>query len=257
MRNLAIGMIVAGGLALSATAAQAAKLELVDTGTGAVVVDMPVPGFDGVDVAPIETFLGLGAGNFGDVDVTKFEADDGSHTGGTDGLALSDFSASDLAKDNVTIRFTYFGSEASFENVAVATSGGLIELFNNKTSVAGDNVAVDFKLSDFGVDSNDDSFLIPFVIKTLGNGFPSQFGEYDNAAGFSGANDDLELGFSQIVANLFGIDDGSTVAFFGDGTGDTDLDDLVIGISVVPLPAPLVLLGTALLGLGLVSRLRK
>lgn len=74
----------------------------------------------------------------------------------------------------------------------------------------------------------------------------------------NGGNADLtslNLAFSNVFTGDNGRD--AVVAFFGDGAGDTDFDDMIVGIQVIPLPAGLVLLLSALGGLGFVASRRR
>ena len=47
------------------------------------------------------------------------------------------------------------------------------------------------------------------------------------------------------------------LAFFGDGRGDSDFDDMVVRISVIPLPAGGLLLLTAMGGFAVARRKKK
>jgi hypothetical protein len=52
---------------------------------------------------------------------------------------------------------------------------------------------------------------------------------------------------------LFQDVDGSLIALFGDGSGDSDMDDMAVRISVVPLPAALPLYGAGLAVMGFIG----
>ena len=182
------------------------------------------------------------------------------------GLALTDFTGS------VDVRFTFFGSEAGFRNFAGFHEDGVFnELFRNKGDRSQGRTPIGHSITlSFGDGPNDialgEAGLLPFVYRTF-----STRKNRDNRLA-DAANDEsqnqsraarpLEIGFTEtIFTNAFGF--GSTVAFFGDGTGDTDLDDLVVGIgiltntvSTVPVPPALPLLATGLVALGWLRRRR-
>ncbi|MEQ9489633.1 MAG: hypothetical protein RIM72_11640 [Alphaproteobacteria bacterium] len=201
------------------------------------------------------------------VNVASFS---GSAKNSSNGLAIDFGGAS-----SVDITFTYFGKEAAFTNLALAINGSTHSLFNNTTAQLGDTETLTFLNT-----NSSGPFFIPFVFRSnRGSGTPdpdpnsSQTGNDLQIANDGGATfvdsgdpvDNLELGFLQqlngdLFTNSIGVVEGSTIAFFGDGTNDSDLDDMVIGIgitSVVPLPAPVLLLVSALAGLGFVSRMKR
>lgn len=249
------------------TAASAAQLQII----GGVERSIPGNFNPGGNPAPsaisrINSFINVGVpGNPFEVD-SSTGVEVASFTGfgktASNGLAI-DFQGASA----VDITFTYFGKEAGFTNLALSMDGGVTQLFHNKQSALGDSETIRF----FNPGANAGTFFLPFIFETnKGNSNTSNDVQIANDGIVtkvdSGAHvDDLELGFlrqlnNDLFANTLGIAQGSTVAFFGDGTGDTDLDDMVIGIGitgVVPLPAPALLLLTALGGLGLVSRMKR
>lgn len=140
---------------------------------------------------------------------------------GTNGLVLSSLS-------KVTI--TFLGKEAGASNTAFNFSGG--SLSNN--GAAGSSISsIDAPdLVDFGFDT-----LVGGVLHFIDNGI----GQSDPS---------LSMGFYQESAR-------TVLAFFGDGRGDSDYDDMVVRISVVPLPAGGLLLLSAMGGFAVVRRKKK
>lgn len=175
----------------------------------------------------------------------------GSPNGVNDGSAITTFSALNadsgglyVTPSNVSLRFTFVGREAGNTNSAASelvwTGAGT--LFNNQSASIGGSVTKSFNLIDG---------LVPLLFRTLGQ---VTGGATEDAINGGPIDGDLGLAFSLV----FGQDkDGkpySTVyAFFGDGLGDKDWDDMVLEISAisnVPLPGALPLLFTALAALG-------
>lgn len=126
--------------------------------------------------------------------------------------------------------YTFIGSEANKTNRAFEIAS---VLFQNKTTAEGTSVdsSASAGLLDFTYSTNDDA---------LGN-----TSYITNGVG--GNPDSLSIGFFQ-------IDSSSVYALFGDGVGDQDMDDMIVKISAVPLPAGVLLMLTALGGMGYVSR---
>lgn len=210
--------------------------------------------------------------NFINASGTSLDIRNDNHTDVSVFSGNGKFAGNGLAIDfqgasSVDITFTYFGKEAAFTNLALAVNGGTQTLFNNKTSAIGDTATLTFANT-----GNAGHFFLPFIFQTnrgtsttsddlriANDGGPTHVASGDPV-------NNLELGFLQqnngdLFTNSLGIVNGSTIAFFGDGTGDTDLDDMVIGIGItsvtaVPLPAPVMLLLSALFGLGVVSRMK-
>ncbi|WP_299850491.1 VPLPA-CTERM sorting domain-containing protein [uncultured Roseovarius sp.] len=145
---------------------------------------------------------------------------------GTNGLML------DAASK---IRIMYLGAEASAKNFALNKAGGTL---NNKTSSRGDSIV-----------TLDLPSWVDLVFQSFGAGGVFRGDIENNAAGQS--DDDLSIGFYQQQNSKH------VFAFLGDGTGDADLDDMVLRISIVPLPAGGLLLLSALGGFAVVRRKRK
>jgi len=249
-----------------ASVASAARLEVIGTPTVREIPNNfnPQPNPDAINA--INSFISLGSGGAldilddADTDALVFS---GNAKNSSNGLAIDFQGAS-----SVDITFTYFGKEAAYTNLALAVNGGTQTLFNNTAASIGQTTTLTF------LNTNSvGPFFIPFIFQTnRGSSSTSDDLRIANDGGVTKVNtgapvDNLELAFLQdlngdLFTNSLGIANGSTVAFFGDGTGDTDLDDMVIGIGItsvtaVPLPASVMLLLSALAGLGFVSRLKR
>lgn len=127
------------------------------------------------------------------------------------------------------VTFTYFGSEAAYDN---SLWTGKLALFNNQTSVAGDAATVDFGAG-----------ALPFDFQTVSLGQRVANGASQGYFGLA----------------FYRLGDASVFALFNDSaTGDRDYDDLVVRLDVAPIPLPAAawLLLAALGGLGLVKRRR-
>ncbi|USG62149.1 VPLPA-CTERM sorting domain-containing protein [Sneathiella marina] len=141
-----------------------------------------------------------------------------------------------------TLKFTYLGSEAAHFNSFVDTSSGHDVLFDNENSSVYD-MATSWVTSDG---------LLGFEFETE---YRVCFFIFCKDVKKEAENDgDIDRGLS--IA-LFQDTDGSLIALFGDGSGDSDMDDMAVRISVVPVPAALPLFGAALLGMGFLARRRK
>ena len=123
------------------------------------------------------------------------------------GLTLSDSSG---------IRITYLGSEAGATNTAFSWGSGVL---NNKTSSLGDHI-----------DFNSGAGLVDFTFATIFNVNPFEGGSIQNGVGGAGTHEGLSMAFLR-------LNDTNYLGFFGDGRDDNDLDDMVVLISAVPLPA--------------------
>ena len=195
---------------------------------------------DGVGVAvnpnvnPFKPFFddesGVKQVNPGSTPVTTFD----SGNAATGGLFLS---------GTGTVTFSYLGSEANFENTT--TEGEIMmpgtSLFNNKSTPFGTQFS-------FFIDQGNNTSLLPFFFQT-GLGLNALKAENGGPIDFP-----LLLSFTQVFNN-----GRSVIAFFEDKGGNAlDLDDMVIRIDVVPIPLPagVLLFGTALAGMGLLGRRR-
>lgn len=137
-----------------------------------------------------------------------------------------------LAKGR-TLVYTFMGSEAGFTNRSFDMA---TEVFNENVTTPG-SVFVSFSnagLVDFSFTSNDATLPATRFITN----------------GVGGSPAGLNLSFA------LAPDGQSYYALYGDNTGDSDRDDMIILITAVPVPAGGLLLLTALAGLG-VARRRK
>ncbi len=241
-----VGLIAVGGIS---SLSQAATLSVSG-------VDDATPFTLGSSFNPsggtltIDEFINLGGGateTFNN-EINFFDASNKIVDGIVNGLTLSGPAA---------LRFTYLGTEAGNNNLfdpSELTFNGET-IFDNKATGSGANQSVTLR---FGTD---DGLELP-LNGLLSFGFITD-GQYTGNDGAIAANDDdvgpgLKLGFSsQIFTNAAGLD--SILVFLGDGAGDSDFDDMVIGIGVFPVPVPAAfpLLATGLVAFGFLARRRK
>ena len=185
------------------------------------------------------TPLAFGTGNYDSVcedGNTSCYNPNGLAAGLTEDLLVYDGSAPGpgvFVTGTKRIRVTFLGYEAGklaeTETSAFLLSGS--PLFNKTSAVGASFTFVGSGVLDFG-----------FSSKAAGGTLAMNDGTFIGSAA---------IGFSQV--------NGRTIYAFFDDSGasnDRDYDDMVVKISAVPLPAGLVLLGSALAGLGL-SRRRK
>jgi len=145
------------------------------------------------------------------------------------------------------VTFEYLGSEASnynsfvdltnghdvvFQNKSHWTHGSATALYATDTTMANSNGALGFEF-----ESDKSCFWI----------FLCRIGEAENGGSI---DDSFSIGLYRESAQSF-------IVLFGDGSGDSDMDDMAVRISVVPVPAALPLFGAALLGMGFLARRRK
>ncbi len=167
--------------------------------------------------------------------ITSFSG--ASPFGGGQGLHIS---------ANSQLTFTYLGKEATASNSASQFSMG-----SSLLSTTGSNRGQSVTAGQSGPG------FVNFVFSTMegmfedinGNGTTMEALSISNggATGFSG----LHIAFGMVFNN-----GRSVLAFFGDGRGDADYDDMVVRIDAVPLPATALMLLGAMGGLGAL-RLRK
>ena len=160
--------------------------------------------------------------------ITVFDADDAA---GTTGLFVS-------SNDKVRVTLTYVGYEAANSNTASSLAAGPAS-FSNTTSAFGDTIVFD-QMGGSGT-------LVDLIFSTLRINTGSTC-SISNGDTFGEA---CQIGFSQIFNG-----GNSTYAMFGDGLGDSDLDDIVfrVDVSEVPVPAAgFLLMG----GLGAMAALRR
>jgi hypothetical protein len=138
------------------------------------------------------------------------------------------------------IKATYLGFEAKNANTADATIAlDAGTAFNTTTSVLGDTFR-------FTVAAGTPPLLVPLIFDTTGPG-----GNTRTAINGVSIDGGLLLAFSEIFNRS-----RSVIAMFGDIDADRDIDDIVVRLDVVPLPAAVWMLLAAIGGLGLVGRRR-
>ena len=268
---------ICAALTISVGTASAAQMTIVDNFSDAKIVTSLPGGFnpeseDAGAKQAMADFLGFADYNAlkNGTDVIVFEGNEEAASAAVNDANSTSKDAGDGLKVGpggvggnsapFTIQFTYFGSEAGYSNLALLdTNGGEHTIFD-VDGPSGRPAVGSQKSFTFGGGGQFElgpDGLIPFLFRSIqGNGDARNVGALDGS---------MELGFltlngGGLFTNSAGFTNGSTIAFFGDGTGDSDLDDLVMGIGVinaVPLPAPVLLLLTALGGLGLMSRVKR
>jgi len=223
--SIAASAVVAAVAMFSAVPAQAVTTLSVDPGFADVLPNAGAPN-GGFNPAGWTNPDGVGQGS----PITYFD----SSTGGL-GLKVS-------PTTNQTLRFTYLGKEAGYTNTSYIIGFNGDTLFNTGTSAYGDTKTVVFN-------GTITAGLVPFE-------FHASTGDSARNGGPISAG--LRIAFSDIFANAYSAL-GTVYAFFDDGGAgpDHDYDDLVMRISVVPVPPALLLFGSGLAGLGLLARRRR
>ncbi len=226
-----LGAIVGFAIgATVATSAFAASFSILDSSMNAVGPNAVLPastgGTSGFDLSSI---YGSAAPNVGDA-ITSFS---GSPLNG--GLYM------DAAS---TLTFTFLGKEAGAKNASFGAMGSTL---TNSMVIGSTTTALETGAG-----------FIDFMFQTAeaswedinGNGvFGETFGISNNSfSAFSG----LKLAYGVVFNN-----GRSVLAFFGDGRGDSDFDDMVVRIDAVPVPAAGLMLLGAIGGLGALRSRRK
>lgn len=119
----------------------------------------------------------------------------------------------DVASD---ISITFLGREAGATNTAFSFGSAIL---NNQTSSINDTIGF-----------NSVAGLVDFTFATIFSTNPLVDGSIQNGVGGVGNHTNLSMSFLQ-------LNDRNVLAFFGDGRYDQDIDDMVVLISAVPLPA--------------------
>ena len=170
---------------------------------------------------------------------------------GFDGPLAGFFGSSVSVIGSSPLRVEFLGFEAGYANTFTLDGGG----FSTET-IAPDNKEVFATPPAYLTGGL--SGLLEFVFATSGGGKPSSItngaNPTDNADGPTGVNF-----FASIVGAPTATSGRSVMLFFDDNgaNNDDDHDDMVVRLSVVPVPASLPLLLGALAGLGFISRRRR
>jgi len=171
-----------------------------------------------------------GAGVAGAIPLVGFDL--GAETGLNPGDAITIFDSGNVGGISLdsaaNVVFTFLGSEAANSNAFDAD--GNAGVFTAGTAVG---TSASFDLG---------AGLLNFVFTTLA-------GSATNGGPFGAG---LSIAFAD-------LGDGSFIALFGDGAGDSDRDDFAvkIAVSAVPLPAAVWLFLSAILGLVSFTRIRR
>lgn len=128
-----------------------------------------------------------------------------------------------------SVVFTFLGSEAGDTNTFEVNGSTIFD----QSDAVGATTSIDLL-----------GGLLPFLFTTSGAG-----GTAANGSPFGGS---LSIAFAA-------LGDGSFIALFGDGSGDSDRDDFAvkIAVSAVPLPPAVWLFISAILGLVSFARIRR
>ena len=146
----------------------------------------------------------------------------------------------------VTLKFTYLGAEAAWENQFITTAGTFT---NAPGKWYGTPVGTSFLLSDsYGLGDE-----IGFSFKKGGSGL--------TVANGSNNEGDTTLSFATLLASTFSGSPFDAILFFDDTGGyqdDDNHDDLVVGVQVISVPesSTLVLMMMGLLGLFAARRMK-
>jgi len=238
---------IVGVSAMFYTAAHAASLSIEGAGNGTT---QQLPGNDynpSGGVMSVDQFIDQGTDETFNNEIVWFDSTDKVNPDQSiNGLKLT---------GEAIVRFTYLGTEAGNTNFFDFSDSLFLDndfIFKNKNAA---NATVEFRFggpAGLPIPANG---LLPFGFVTNG-AHTNNSGAIADNAGEVGQG--MKLGFStQIFDNAVGGD--SILVFLGDGLGDADFDDMVIGVGVfaVPVPPAAILLLTGLFGLGALKRMRR
>lgn len=239
-------VVIIGVSALVVTAAHAASLSIQGAGNG-TTQQLPGNYNPSGGVMSVDQFIDQGADETFNNQIVWFDSSNKvNQDQSINGLTLS---------GPAIVRFTYLGTEAGNTNFFDFSDSLFLDndfIFKNKNAA---NATVEFQFGGTGGLPIPASGLLPFGFVTNG-AHTNNSGAIADNAGVVGTG--MKLGFStQIFDNAVGGD--SILVFLGDGFGDSDFDDMVIGVGVfaVPVPPAAILLLTGLFGLGALKRLRR
>lgn len=230
-KRVLLGLVAGLAMVTSVvTSASAASFSILDSGMNAVGPNAVLPaGAGGTTGFDLSSIYGASSPNVGDA-VTSFS---GSPVNG--GLYLDGSS---------TLKYTFLGREAAALNAAIAVGGSTL---TNRM-----NIGSSMSVSQVGAG------FIDFFFQTTEGLWEDINGNGVRGENLSIANNGLS-GFGGLSLAYGVVFNGgrSVLAFFGDGRGDVDYDDMVIRIDAVPLPAAGLLLLGALGGLGAMRSRKK
>ncbi|MEQ9491525.1 MAG: hypothetical protein RIM72_21295 [Alphaproteobacteria bacterium] len=244
MRNLKVVTLLVISLSGFTMTAQAANLEILSLGANAS--QLPTS-FNPSHLADINNFAQAGGDSVIVGAGSQISVFTVANKTTANGLAVTN-----VTNGNDKLRFTYFGKEAGFENLAIVFDGGFATLFSASNKPDNGSISAEFTLNQLGLSNGG---MVPFLLRRLTGGVLDA-----NNSGLIAGN--LSIGFSQLFTNSDGVTNGSVLALFDDGGGsqDRDFDDFVLGIGVIPaaipLPASMLFLLTGLFCFGIVSKKR-
>ncbi len=211
------------GLTMFATAASASSFSILDAGMNAMGPNSTLPA-----TFSLSSIYGAQSPNVGD-SITAF----GGNSAG--GLFLD---------GKGTLNFTFLGKDAGAQNAAVTTNGAKITNHNGR------GASMSALQSGAG--------FINFLFETAEASWEDINGNGTNGETLSIYNNGPSAfsGLSMAYGVVFN-GGKSVLAFFGDGRGDHDYDDMVVRIDLVPLPAAGLMMLGALGGLGALRRKKK
>lgn len=237
---------IVGVSALMFTAAQAASLSIQGAGNG-TTQQLPGNYNPSGGVMSVDQFIDQGTDETFNNQIVWFDSSNKvNQDQSINGLRLT---------GPAIVRFTYLGTEAGNTNFFDFSDSLFLDnnfIFKNKNAA---NATVEFQFGGTGGLPIPATGLLPFGFVTNG-AHTSNAGAIADNAGAVGTG--MKLGFStQIFDNAVGGD--SILVFLGDGFGDSDFDDMVVGVGVfaVPVPPAAILLLTGLFGLGALKRMRR
>ncbi len=147
------------------------------------------------------------------------------------------------ANQKAEITYQVLGQESGFFNYLVVEGANIPETDTVTLTVSEMNSS---GYLDFGFASNRQYGTSAGATYSITNGGISEIGTYKLGLGTITSPDDKNF---------------SLYSYFGDGTGDSDFDDIVVGITVqvstIPVPASFPLLLAGLAGIGLIRRKRQ
>lgn len=251
---------VLGASAFGVASANAASLEILGTGHS---MDLNTVHYNPAPSSAVGNFLSQNSSNPAfNKQIVYFDEENKITNGLINGLALLGGPA--------IVRFTYLGTEAGNDNYFDLSDSLVLDsnnedpnaIFHNHSTAPGDFVELTFGPG--GIELGDRS-LLPFGFITDGR-YTRNAGAIADNAGITTEDSDpqadppdqMKLGFStQSFKNSEGGD--IFLVFLGDGLGDSDFDDMIIGVGVfaVPVPPAAILLLSGLFGLGALKRLRR